>query len=81
MQHLKTCSLNPEAVKQGYVLYANDGRWLNLDQTGNELAHEAIEHSISNAGMYVSILGELQGDTIAVKRLIQIMDVPAGTTR
>lgn len=78
IHHSKDCALGGDALKDGYVLYTTDGRWIPLDKKGNKIARQVIALSPSPDGVRVSLIGEIIGDTMKVRR---IMEVEAFSTK
>lgn len=64
--HTRDCALLKPCRASGYVLY-RQGRWLNLDKNGSELAAQLISKSKSSRGIYVTVDGALSGETIKVE--------------
>ncbi len=66
--HPKDCALMDHCRAAGYAIYA-DGKWLKLDSQGSKLAEQAIRASKKPSGFYVTIDGDLTGDTIKTKSM------------
>jgi hypothetical protein len=77
IDHSKDCALSSDALLDGYVLYTVDGRWLPLDKKGNKLARETIALSSNPRGVRVSLIGELIGDTLKVRRILEVPEPSA----
>jgi hypothetical protein len=67
-------ALSAKSQAAGYMLFAD--KWYHLDKHGNELAIDVIKRSIKHKGFYVIVGGKLKDNTIAVARLIEIIDTP-----
>jgi hypothetical protein len=75
-EHRKACLIEPESVNSGYELYAND-KWYKLDRLGNRLAQLVANESISQHGVYVSVMGKLDGNFINVQKIVEVMVSPS----
>lgn len=65
--HTKDCALSENCKASGYGVAIADGTFLKLDEEGNSMAVKALEAASKPQDLKVSVDGELQGDTIAVK--------------
>jgi hypothetical protein len=55
----------------GFALLT-EGRWLNLDKTGSNLAERLIRSSKRERGYRVKVSGDLYGSTIKVRQLKEV---------
>jgi hypothetical protein len=71
--HTTSCALMPDCKGAGFAVYS-DGKLYKLDDAGNKLALELLEDTQTKKGVRVAVEGTLQGDTIHVTKLTEVMD-------
>ncbi len=64
--HTRECSLMPDCVKAGYGVFTADGKFITLDQAGNEKAAAALKSSKKKDNIQVRVTGEQTGDAMKV---------------
>ncbi len=67
--HTRDCALMPDCQKSGYGVFTADGKFLALDEAGNEKAVKALKASKKKDNLRVKVTGELQRDTLKVSEL------------
>jgi hypothetical protein len=63
VHHTTTCALSTDCSEAGYSLYSN-GKFIDLDSKGNELAKKYFQTSKRKEGHYVTITGDLKSALI-----------------
>jgi hypothetical protein len=64
--HTRECALMPDCVKAGYGVFTADGKFILLDQAGNEKAATALKASKKKDNIRVQVTGDQAGDTMKV---------------
>ncbi len=64
--HTRECALMDDCVKAGYGVFTADGKFVLLDQAGNEKAAAALKASKKKDNIRVQVSGDQAGDTMKV---------------
>jgi hypothetical protein len=67
--HDRACATAAACEKSGYGVYTADGKWLAFDEAGNKKAVSALKASKKTDDLRVSVMGDVNGDTIKVASL------------
>ena len=70
--HTTSCALMPDCKGAGFAVYS-DGKLYKLDEAGNKMALEILEDTKSEKGLRVAVEGTLEGDTIHVTKLTEVI--------
>jgi hypothetical protein len=71
--HTTSCALMPDCKGAGFAVYS-DGKLYKLDEAGNKMVLEILEDTKTEKGLRVAVEGTLEGDTIHVSKLTEVMD-------
>jgi len=71
--HTTSCALMPNCKGSGYAVYS-DSKLYKFDEAGNKLAREILEDTKTEKGVRVTVEGTLEGDTIHVTKLTEVID-------
>ena len=71
--HPTSCALMDACEKSGYAVYA-DHKLYKLDDKGNESAADLLRNTKTTKGLKVAVEGTVDGDTIHVTKLTEVMD-------
>ncbi len=64
--HTRDCALMDPCMKSGYGVLTSDGKFIVLDNAGNEKAVQALKASKKAKDIRVQVSGELAGDAMKV---------------
>ena len=64
--HTADCALMPDCKASGYGVVSEDGKFLNFDEGGSEMAVTILELEKGNDSVKVAVNGTIKGDTIEV---------------
>ena len=64
--HTRECALMPPCVASGYGVLTADGKYITLDDAGNQKAQTALKASKKTDNMKVQVTGDQSGDSIKV---------------
>jgi len=78
-QYSRERALADVARTSGYALFAN-GKFYDLDSSGNTLAQQSIEKSVKKSGFYVMVKGTRKHKHIQVSSISDASDLPANST-
>jgi hypothetical protein len=70
--HTTSCALMPDCKGAGFAVYS-DGKLYKLDEAGNKMALEILEDTKTEKGLRVAVEGTLEGDTIHVTKLTEVI--------
>jgi hypothetical protein len=56
----------PDCVKAGYGVFTTEGKFITLDQAGNQQAEQALKASKKKNNIKVQVTGDLSGDSMKV---------------
>lgn len=69
-KHTRHCSLEPSCCEAGYSLYSQ-GKWLDLDAKGNELAKKIFEQSKKESGHLFTVTGVYKRNELRVASMAE----------
>lgn len=69
-KHTRHCSLEPSCCEAGYSLYSQ-GKWLDLDAKGNELAKKIFEQSKKESGHLFTVTGLFKRNELRVASIAE----------
>ena len=70
--HTVKCAMMPNCAKSGYAVFA-DNKLYKLDEAGNKKAAEILKNTKAEKGVQVSVEGTLDGDTLKVTSLSEVV--------
>jgi len=70
--HTVKCAMMPNCAKSGYAVFA-DNKLYKLDEAGNMKAAEILKNTKAEKGVQVSVEGTLDGDTLKVTSLSEVV--------
>ena len=70
--HTVKCAMMPNCAKSGYAVFA-DNKLYKLDEAGNKKAAEILKNTKAEKGIQVSVEGTLDGDTLKVTSLSEVV--------
>lgn len=71
--HTRDCSLMSNCRALGYCLYSN-GKWLDFDKKGNELAIKLLQASKKKSGVFSEATGILEGKVLKVQAMKEVAE-------
>ena len=71
--HSVSCSLMDGCEKSGYAVFAGE-KLYKLDDKGNASAEELLKNTKTKKGVHVKVEGTVDGDTVKVSKLTEVME-------
>ena len=71
--HTTSCALMPPCKGSGYAVYS-ENKLYKLDEAGSKLALDILTDTKTEKGVRVAVEGTLEGDTIHVTKLTEVID-------
>lgn len=69
--HTRGCALMPNCVASGYGIFT-DGRYIEFDAKGTELAKAMIEASKKTKGLKATVTGTIKDSKLAVEKIAEV---------
>jgi hypothetical protein len=66
--HTKGCALGENCAKSGYGVFA-DGKWIEFDEKGSDMAKSALEKSSKDRGAKFKVTGKVADGKMTVESI------------
>ncbi len=67
--HTRECALMPNCAGSGYGVLTADGKFITLDDAGNQKAQAALKDSKKTDNIKVQVTGDQSGDSMKVSAI------------